>query len=88
MEITIEKLKEKISWYCNRFLLDLQSSEIYALYPQGNEYGWPAEYPNSRHAGIYAMLDKIKMSFTLARATTLGTGCPTTLHMTKTRDAN
>ena len=72
MEITIDKLKERISWYCERFQLDMQPSEIYALYPQDNEYGWPAEYPNSRHAGIYAMLDKNKNVIYIGKSNNIG----------------
>ena len=72
MDITIEKLKEKINWYCERFKLDLQPSDIYALYPQNNEYGWPAEYPNSTSAGIYAMLDNNKNVIYIGKSSNIG----------------
>lgn len=72
MKITIEKLKEKINWYCERFHLYLQASEIYALYPQNNEYGWPSVYPNSSSAGIYAMLDKNKNVIYIGKSNNIG----------------
>jgi hypothetical protein len=72
MNTTIERLREKINWYCERFQLELQESNIYALYPSANEYGWPTEYPNSNSAGIYAMLDCDKNIIYIGKSNNLG----------------
>lgn len=55
--ITIEQLENAIEWYSKRFNIQFLYSEIYALYPKNNEYGWPNTWPNNLKAGIYALLD-------------------------------
>lgn len=55
--ISIKQLEDAIEWYSKRFNIQFSYSEIYALHPKHNEYGWPETWPNDSKAGVYALLN-------------------------------
>jgi len=57
--ITIENIGAAIEGYENCYrhpnLKKIEKSEIYKLYPEEGEYGWPEGYPLGDKCGVYAI---------------------------------
>lgn len=70
--ITLNELENRILWYSNRYNVKFNRSEIYALYPIDEEYGWPQTWPNNVHSGVYALLDTNKNVKYIGKAHNLG----------------
>lgn len=70
--ITISQVKEKVNWFSTRYSISFVESDIYSLFPQEGEQGWPDSWHNGSLPGVYMLLDCNKKVIYIGEAVKIG----------------
>ena len=58
MKVHYSEALEQIAYYQNRYNTRFEISEIYSLFPKGEEYGFTVSWPFLNEGGVYLILDE------------------------------
>lgn len=72
MKLSYHLALESISYYQLRYNTQFEISEIYSLYPEGDEYGFKESWPFLNDGGVYLILDENKNVIYVGKADKFG----------------